>query len=144
MSASWQQNSESGISDRKPDGVEQEFDATNLVSLRSAVAAHGSALGLSATRVNDLVLVAHEMATNAVRHGGGSGRLRMWRVEGSIFCEVADHGGGFVFTRPERRPSLNATGGRGLWIIAHLVDEMLVGSTETGTVALVEIRLPRP
>jgi anti-sigma regulatory factor (Ser/Thr protein kinase) len=141
MSASWQHDFGSGTPGRNPDGMEQRFDATNLVSLRSAVAAHGSALGLSPAGVNDLVLVAHEMATNSVRHGGGSGRLRVWRVGGSIFCDVADEGDGFLFTRPERRPDLNATGGRGLWIIARLVDVMLVDSSDTGTVIQVEIRL---
>lgn len=143
MSASWHSHHESGTSGRTPDGLTQRFDSTNLVSLRSAVAAHGSALGLSAARVHDLVLVAHELAANAVRHGGGKGQLRIWRVDGSVFCEVADAGAGFLFSRPEHRPDLNAAGGRGLWIIARLVDDMRVESGDEGTVALIEIRLRR-
>jgi anti-sigma regulatory factor (Ser/Thr protein kinase) len=124
--------------------MEQRFDGTNLVSLRSAVAAHGGALGLIGSRVDDLVLVAHELATNAVRHGGGGGRLRMWRVDGSVFCEVVDAGTGFLFAHPDegRRPDVTATGGRGLWIIARLVDQMRVESGTAGTRALVELRLP--
>jgi anti-sigma regulatory factor (Ser/Thr protein kinase) len=141
MSASWRPQSDGGASGRTPDGLEQRFDETNLVSLRSAVAAHGGALGLGDGQVEDLVLVAHELATNAVRHGGGGGRLRMWRVDGSVFCEVADAGDGFMFARPERRPDLRATGGRGLWIVARLVDELRVDSGGAGTVALIEIRL---
>lgn len=123
--------------------MEQRFDATSLVSLRSAVAAHGGALGLSDGRVEDLVLVAHELATNAVRHGGGGGRLRMWRVDGVVFCEVADAGEGFVFSRPERqrRPDVAATGGRGLWIVARLVDGFRVDSGTAGTTALIEMHL---
>ncbi|GAA0904522.1 hypothetical protein GCM10009557_80100 [Virgisporangium ochraceum] len=144
MSASWQSQSDGGASGRAPDGLEQRFDSSSLVSLRSAVAAHGSALGLAAGRVNELVLVAHEMATNAVRHGGGSGRLRMWRVDGSLFCEVADDGDGFLFARPDHRPDLSASGGRGLWIIACMVDEMRVDSDEAGTTMRVELRLTRP
>jgi anti-sigma regulatory factor (Ser/Thr protein kinase) len=144
MSASWHQPFDSGTPGRTPDGLEQRFDSTNLVSLRSAVAAHGSALGLSPSRVDDLVLVAHELASNAVRHGGGSGRLRVWRVDGSVFCEVTDTGDGFLFRRPERRPDLSATGGRGLWIIIRLVDDVQVESGDTGTTTRVEIRLPRP
>jgi len=141
MSASrWQQN-DGNASGRTPDGMEQRFDVTNLVSLRSAVAAHGGALGLDDGQVEDLVLVAHELATNAVRHGGGVGRLRMWRVDGSVFCEVVDGGDGFRFARPERRPDLGATGGRGLWIVARLVDALSVDSGVAGTVALIEIRL---
>jgi anti-sigma regulatory factor (Ser/Thr protein kinase) len=141
MSASWQSYSDGGTSGRVPDGLEQRFDASSLVSLRSTVAAHGSSLGLPAGRLNELVLVAHEMATNAVRHGGGSGRLRMWRVDGSLFCEVTDDGDGFLFARPEHRPDLNAPGGRGLWIIARMVDELRVDSDESGTTMRVELRL---
>ena len=40
-----------------------------------------------------------------------------------------------------RRPDLGASGGRGLWIVARLVDHMRVDSGNAGTVALVEIRL---
>jgi anti-sigma regulatory factor (Ser/Thr protein kinase) len=143
MSASWRQPFDGGTAGRTPDGLEQRFDSTNLVSLRSAVAAHGSALGLAPGQVDDLVLVAHELAANSVRHGGGGGRLRMWRVDGSVYCEVADAGAGFPFSRPERRPDISATGGRGLWIIVRLVDEMRVDSDGTGTTAVVEIRVSR-
>src|SRR5262249_60052438 len=52
--------------------LDQLFDSEGLYGLRSAVAAHGSAFGLSEPSVSDLVLVAHELATNAVRHGGGA------------------------------------------------------------------------
>ena len=143
MSASQQQPFDGGTPGRTPDGLEQRFDSTSLVSLRSAVAAHGGALGLSPAQVNDLVLVAHELASNAVRHGGGGGRLRLWRIDGSVYCEVADAGGGYLYRRPERRPDLDATGGRGLWIIVRLVDGMSVESSDSGTTTLVEIRVAR-
>ena len=142
MSASWQQPFDGASPGRTPDGLEQRFDATSLVSLRSAVAAHGGALGLSRSQVNDLVLVAHELASNSVRHGGGGGRLRLWRIDGSVYCEVSDVGVGFPFSPPERLPDLSAPGGRGLWIIVRLADEMSVESGDNGTTALVEIRVP--
>jgi anti-sigma regulatory factor (Ser/Thr protein kinase) len=141
MSASWRQHDDGGTPGRVPDGMEQRFDSTNLVSLRSAVAAHGGALGLGDRRVNDLVLVAHELATNAVRHGGGAGWLRLWRADGSVYCEVADAGSGFLFGRPDRRPDVTANGGRGLWLVARLADDLRVDSGTAGTVACVEMRL---
>jgi anti-sigma regulatory factor (Ser/Thr protein kinase) len=141
MSASWEQSFDGGTPGRTPDGLEQRFDATSLVSLRSAVAAHGGALGLSPTQVNDLVLVAHELASNSVRHGGGGGRLRLWRIDGSVYCEVSDVGVGFPFSRPERLPDLSAPGGRGLWMIVRLADEVSVESNDNGTTARVEIRV---
>jgi anti-sigma regulatory factor (Ser/Thr protein kinase) len=122
------------------------FDGDSLVALRSAVAAHGGQFGLSDAQVEDLVLAAHELASNAVRHGGGSGRLRMWRIDGSVFCEVVDSGGGFSYPRPDgdRRPALGATGGRGLWIVARVVDVLQISTGMHGTVALMQIRLSDP
>src|SRR5262245_47514769 len=78
--------------------LDQPFDADTLYQLRSAVAAHGSDLGVIEPTLTDLVLVAHELASNAVRHGrvapGDPGRLRLWRDGDAVLCEVSDHGPG--------------------------------------------------
>src|SRR5258708_2053000 len=84
------------------DGVvlDQSIYAENLTFLRSAVGAHASALGLADPRIADLVLVAHELACNAVRHGGANeavpGRLRLWRGGDEVVCQVSDNGPGFA------------------------------------------------
>jgi anti-sigma regulatory factor (Ser/Thr protein kinase) len=147
MSGSGLRRNGNGVGDHRrgnpDDGVEQPFDQDSLVALRSTVAAHGGRLGLGEARVDDLVLVAHELATNAVRHGGGHGRLRLWRLDDTLFCEVSDAGGGFAHQRHDgmREPLLGATGGRGLWIVAQLVDVFQVTTGAAGTVALVQLRL---
>src|SRR5690348_15073193 len=80
--------------------LDQTFDAENLFHLRSAVAAHGTDLGMAEPVLEDLVLVAHELASNAVRHGQATaalpGRLRLWRDGDLVFCEVSDHGPGIA------------------------------------------------
>src|SRR5215212_12028195 len=48
------------------------------------------AAGLSGQPVHDLVLAVHEIATNSVRHGGGTGTLRMWQDHGTVICEIRD------------------------------------------------------
>jgi anti-sigma regulatory factor (Ser/Thr protein kinase) len=59
----------------------------SLYALRSAVAAHAAAAGLPQARVYDVVLAAHELATNVVRHGHG-----LW-VIGQVASQFAvDHG----------------------------------------------------
>src|SRR2546430_17013587 len=63
--------------------LEQEFDDGSLYALRAAVAAHASRAGLSEGRTGDLVLVVHELAANAIRHGAGHGRLRLWTAAGA-------------------------------------------------------------
>jgi anti-sigma regulatory factor (Ser/Thr protein kinase) len=117
--------------------LDQSFDLDGLVALRSAVAAHADRLGLPAERIPELVLVAHELATNAVRHGGGTGRVRMWRDEGSVACEISDAGPGLPAPPADDygRPAVDALGGRGLWLAFHLCDEFTVKSDQDGTVA---------
>src|SRR2546429_7152616 len=43
------------------------------------MAAHAGRLGASQVIIERLLIVAGELATNAVRHGGGTGRVRLWR-----------------------------------------------------------------
>ena len=72
--------------------LEQAFDRSSLQALRAAVAAHAFLSGVPHGQVEDLVLVVHEMAANAVLHGAGRGRLRAWRHGQAMHCEVTDDG----------------------------------------------------
>src|SRR5205814_3114911 len=93
----------------------QHFDRDDLYALRAAVAAHATHLGAPPERVAHLVIVAGELVSNAVRDGGGRGRLRLSRVDGAVRCEVSDEGPGIP--EPDsagtRAPSALAVGGRG-------------------------------
>jgi anti-sigma regulatory factor (Ser/Thr protein kinase) len=123
--------------------LDQPFDVEGLYGLRSAVSAHGSHLGLSDRRLEDLVLIANELATNAIRHGGGGGRLVLWGDDGAVHCQVSDAGPGLTDpanagTRPV---PVGAVDGRGLWIARRLSDGFHVasgpeGATLTATVIL--------
>ena len=118
--------------------LDQQFDRDSLVALRNAVAAHASRLGLPDERVEHVVLVAYELASNAVRHGGGRGRLRLAAVDGTVGCTVTDSGGGFRGA-PQAglvRPEPTASGGRGLWLVRCIADTVEISSDETGTTAV--------
>src|SRR5512140_1793482 len=78
--------------DGEPPALDQAFDNDSLYALRAAVAAHGSRAGLPEGRTRDLVLAVHELAANAVRHGAGEGRLRLWAAQDAVRCEVTDEG----------------------------------------------------
>ena len=113
--------------------VEQGFDGDGLYALRSAVAAHAAAVADERT-VDTMVLIAHELASNAVRHGGGTGRLRLWLADDALHCEVTDSGAGLPNPGHAGRslPAPSVPGGRGLWI-ARKLSELHVTSSSEGT-----------
>jgi anti-sigma regulatory factor (Ser/Thr protein kinase) len=90
--------------------------------------------------------VANELVANVIRHGGGSGRLRLWRQTNSIYCQVDDQGLGVA--EPEQAGTkpvpTHHRAGRGLWIVRRFTDECTItseGHGTTVTVLLLSIRL---
>ncbi len=118
-----------------PDDVEVVgFDAPGLGRLRRLVADRAAAAGLDRDRTEDLVLAVHEIASNSVRYGGGSGRLRVWREPGALVLEVRDSG---RFSDPlagRRIPVPTKERGRGLWLANALSDLVQVRSGPGGSV----------
>jgi len=131
-----------------PTLLDMPFDRTCLRRLRSAVAAHAAEFGLPGRRVEHLVTVAHELAANAIRHGGGTGRLRLRPTARAVYCEVSDRGPGLsdpaAGTTP---PDLDGTSGRGLWMCRQLCDGLTVepraGGGTTVTAAMGRPAPPR-
>ncbi|MEV1168525.1 ATP-binding protein [Nonomuraea sp. NPDC049784] len=122
-----------------------EFTHAELPLLRHVVGVQAAQAGLVGVRWDDFVLAAHEGAVNAVGHGGGTGWIRMWRVDGLLCCEISDDGPGLPdagsdLERPAR-PGLDGTGGRGLWLIRQLADEVAVSSGADGTRLRIAVRL---
>ena len=58
------------------------FTPDDLTLLREFVSERAGQAGLDRARVADLVLAVHELATNAIRHGGGHGVVRVWEDDG--------------------------------------------------------------
>lgn len=98
------------------------FDADGLHPVRQLVLAEASRAGLGPARAGDLVLAASEIAANSVRHGGGAGRLQVWRRAGTVVCEFRDAGRIADPLVGRRRPGLEQLDGRGLWLANQLCD----------------------
>jgi len=128
--------------DGESPALDQVFDGDSLFALRAAVAAHGSQAGLSEGRTRDLVLAVHELAANAVRHGAGQGRLRLWAAQDAVRCEVTDEGApGEADAADAER--WQAEPGHGLWLVRRIADSASVQSGASGTVAAVIFRRVR-
>ncbi|OKJ10078.1 protein phosphatase [Streptomyces sp. CB00316] len=83
-------------------------------------------------------LVVSELVTNAVRHAGGPLRLRLIR-DRTLLCEVADTG----HTSPHLRHSAeDDEGGRGLFIVAQLVQRWGTRYTPAGKTIWTEQAFP--
>jgi anti-sigma regulatory factor (Ser/Thr protein kinase) len=116
------------------------FDSGTLHALRAGVKAHACQAGLPEDRAEDVVLAVHELAANAVSHGAGAGRLRIWKLAGALHCQVEDgepHASG---PGPER--PLPSRPGHGLWLVRQVADRMRVLSGARGTRATVAFNLP--
>jgi anti-sigma regulatory factor (Ser/Thr protein kinase) len=115
--------------------IAETFDRGRVTEIRHSVAACVEASGLAGQRLDDFVLAVNELITNAVRHGGGRGWLRLWLKPGSVLCEVADHGTGIGADRldDQRRPAPDTAGGWGLWLARRFSDDMVVETGPAGT-----------
>ncbi|HXV58864.1 MAG TPA: sensor histidine kinase [Gaiellaceae bacterium] len=123
------------------DAAALDFDAETLPGVRGFITVHAVRAGLSAWRRNDLVLAVNEVATNSVRHGGGSGTLRLWRDDEFLYAEVSDGG---RIDRPlagRERPSREHESGRGLWIANQLCELVQVRSFPDGNAVRLHMRL---
>lgn len=93
----------------------------------------------------DILLATDEAAANAVAHGqspGGNGiiRLRVSTDGPCVIVAISDEGSGFD---PEdvdthRPPSLSSQGGRGLFLVKELMDDVQIDASESGT--LIEMK----
>lgn len=119
--------------------IVEHFGEAAVTRLRHAVASCAGEVGLAGERLDDFVLAVNELLTNAVRHGGGQGRLRLWREGGDLVCEVSDAGAGLDPRATDRsdRPALDTPGGWGLWLVARLTDDMQVRTGADGTLVRV-------
>jgi anti-sigma regulatory factor (Ser/Thr protein kinase) len=131
--------------------LDQPFDSGTLYALRAAVQAHACQAGMPEERASDVVLAIHELAANAIMHGAGRGRLRMWCLPDALSCEVLDggppaSGGPGADGGADRDARVAdpwpAEDGHGLWLVRQVASRLEVLSGPRGTRALVSFALP--
>ncbi|MGW7518736.1 ATP-binding protein [Streptomyces sp. NPDC054796] len=123
------------------------FTSRDLPRLRIEVEECAAWAGLGEPRRGEFVVAVDAVATNAVEHAGGQGRLVLRQLGSELECTVEDSGPGFSEdVIPELAPGVaGAPSGRGLWL-ARLVTDRLTVEPGDGSGALVTlvVRLPGP
>jgi anti-sigma regulatory factor (Ser/Thr protein kinase) len=90
-----------------------------LESFRERLARELMAAHVPEATALDMLVAGTEVATNAVRHGGGIEEVRVGSVAGRFVCEVIDRGGGF--DDPAAGYLVPRAGtGSGLWVARQL------------------------
>jgi anti-sigma regulatory factor (Ser/Thr protein kinase) len=110
------------------------LELNNLFVVRDRVARAATAHGLDDGRTSDLVVSVNELAGNSLRHGGGTGTLRIWEQGRSLICEIEDAG---RIDKPlvgRERPTADQERGFGLWLVNQLCDLVQVRTFKAGSV----------
>ncbi|HEU4422948.1 MAG TPA: ATP-binding protein [Pilimelia sp.] len=124
--------------------VFEQFDMSGIATLRHDVTRCAEAAGLAGEALDDFVLAINELVTNAVRHGGGRGWLRLWHDGDRLVCEVSDRGAGIVdgATNGHVKPSPYVAGGWGMWLARELSDMMTIDTGPDGTTVRISAVIP--
>ncbi|MDH6466293.1 serine/threonine-protein kinase RsbW [Micromonospora sp. A200] len=116
--------------------MSQDFTEATVATLRHALHAEVTAVGLTGDAGYDFVLAVHELVTNAVRHGGGRGHLELRRQDDVLTCEIIDQGPAPGHL-PVRLPAVDTAGGRGLWLAHQLTEGLILTRRLDGVTATV-------
>jgi anti-sigma regulatory factor (Ser/Thr protein kinase) len=135
--------------------LDQEFTAGSLRLLREAVIAHATAVGMPEGRAADVMLAAHELAANAVRHGGGTGQLRMRIAAGALHIQVSDRGrapfdsdhpgapsGRAMVAAVSRQDPWPYRRGHGLGLVREVADQVTAVTGPNGSQVTASFTLP--
>jgi anti-sigma regulatory factor (Ser/Thr protein kinase) len=122
-----------------PGTPEFVFDVSGLAAVRVLTRDMGARGGLSPDRISDLALAVDEVATNSIRHGGGTGVMRIWIDDHAVVCDVRDAGRLDDPLVGRRCPSPDQIGGHGMWLVNQLCELVQIRSSMAGTIVRLHI-----
>jgi anti-sigma regulatory factor (Ser/Thr protein kinase) len=114
---------------------------SNLTDVREFTATQALRAGLPRHRVMDLVIAIAELAANTLAHTNGPGAVTFWATADEIIGQVQDQGHIEDPLVGKVRPAPDAPGGgRGLWLVHEVCDQVEVRSGQGGTTVRVHMR----
>ena len=119
--------------------------SADLSPARAFALSYAGWIGLSEEVIDDLQLIATELATNSLMYTGGACRLAFWREGEHLVCEARDAG---CFDDPfvgRLDPGPTGPASRGLYLINAISDLVRTHTTSTGTTIQAYLRFdPAP
>jgi anti-sigma regulatory factor (Ser/Thr protein kinase) len=116
------------------------FGPESLGEVRAFVAAAAERAQLDEAGLRNLVLAAHEVAANSLRHGGGLGVLRVWSDGAALVAEIRDRGRIRDPLAGRHAPVPDQLGGWGLWIANQACDLVQLRHEPDGSVVRLTVR----
>jgi anti-sigma regulatory factor (Ser/Thr protein kinase) len=126
---------------RPPDGAAALAFRADLASVRGYAADQARSIGLPPDRILDLVLAVGEVASNTFVHTDAGGTLAIWAAGNELVCQVQDSGYIGDPLAGRRRPTADAAGGHGLWLVHQVCDLVELRSAPGETVIRLHMRL---
>ncbi len=118
-----------------------QLEPARLLRARQRVADYLLRFGVPQRTVDEVVLAVHEAVANAVRHSGAEeSEIRLDLNGADLRVTVVDRGCGFdvATVGPDRPPDPESPGGRGLYLMAQLMDGLELESAAGVTVRMVK------
>lgn len=120
-------------------------ESADLRPARSFVVDYAGWVGMSPDAIDDLQLVATELASNSLMYTDGACRLAFWRQDEHLVCEARDTG---RFDDPlvgRLDPGAAGPASRGLFLVNAISDFVRTHTTSTGTTIQAYLRFePSP
>jgi anti-sigma regulatory factor (Ser/Thr protein kinase) len=117
----------------------RDFAAADVTAIRHDLRRQAEGAGLGGDALDDFVTAVNELITNAVRHGGGHGTVRLTRHGDTVVADVSDQGKGFAGPLPVTAgpPAGDVPGGRGILLARLLTDTLLISDGPAGVTVTV-------
>jgi anti-sigma regulatory factor (Ser/Thr protein kinase) len=116
-------------------------ESADLRPARSFALSYGDWVGLSQDGIEELQLIATELASNSLQYTNGACQLAFWRHNDHLVCEARDSG---WFDDPligRRAPDDSGTASRGLFLVNAMADLVRTHTTTTGTTIQAYLRV---
>lgn len=122
-------------------------DPEQLAVIRRELNEWLAPLALSDEETADVVLAVDEAAANAVRHAYGPDEagvveLTAWTESGTLCIEVVDHGNWRPPTDPPATTGRGRQSGRGIPLMSHMSESVLIHFDDRGSRVLLRHRIP--